>query len=543
MGRNLAILFSLTAAGLSAGDAFGQQALKPYEAAVRAAGIDPTQEALGEYLKSLIPNDDNREYYQKLVDQLGDADFATREAAEATLASLPNPPLDLLREAAESDDPETRYRARHVLAKADEGGAQSVPNAVLGYIAHNQVKGLTYHVLQYLPYSGEDSAYGPGAQAVRATVAEDDLKVLRRAIEKKPPFRRAIATLALADVLGEKATDELLPLLEHEDAIVRLAAAESLANLGERQSLATLVVLLSAEDLEVRSRAASVLRSFTHENFQFVAYDSDKNREPAVLAWRKWLSESGDQAELHFPLKTVERFLGRTLMSMYPSKLREIDAKGNKLFETDGFQYIWGCHATEDGTRVVVDFSKKLLIEYNPAGKESLRLPGLPGPPSDVRRLDNGQFLLALSEANKVVEMDRDGRVTWSVDLEGRPTSVNRLDNGNTLVNLQFAKKAVEIDRAGKIVWELPGLNNVLTAQALPNGNVLVCEMNQGKAVEYNRAGKVVWEKRGFRNACQAQRIPNGNTLVSDSEGLQEFDPAGDRVWSLNVPRGRFWRY
>jgi outer membrane protein assembly factor BamB len=239
----------------------------------------------------------------------------------------------------------------------------------------------------------------------------------------------------------------------------------------------------------------------------------------------------------------LEVFLGRTLMSLYPAQLREIDAEGNTILEKDGFTYAWGCHATADGYRIIVDYSGKYIIEYDPSGKEVWRRNALPGPPSDCRRLSDGRILLALSDTQSVVEIDREGEVIWSVKLDGRPTCAERLSNGNTLVNLQFGKRVVEVDREGKIVWELGGLDNALTSQALPNGNVLVCEMNLGKAVEYNREGKVVWQHEGFSNACQAQRLPSGNTLVSDNNGLHEISPAGKEVWSLQVPRGRFWRY
>lgn len=519
------------------------RAVDPYEVTLREAGVAPTKEGLSNYLLSLIPSEENEAVAQELVRRLGHNSFAVREAAEVALASMPNPPLELLQNATQSDDPETRYRARSILAKIEEGGARSVPNAAHGYIARHQVKGLAFPILQFLPYSGEASAFGLTSQAVLATITKDDVELLRRAIKRKHNVRRAIAVQALAKLQGVHAIAELTPLLKHEDALVRLAAAQSLANLGGRAALATLVDLLEAEDLEIRTRSASILESFTHQQFQFVAYAKPDARAEAVQRWRTWLAENGESAELHFPLKPLRPFHGRTLISLYPKGLREIDAEGNETMHHEGFRYAWGCHATPDGIRVMADFSMRMLVEYDASGKETLRLEKLPGPPADVRRLDNGHFLLALAESQKVVEMDREGGIVWSVDLEGRPTTVNRLDNGNTMVNLQFGKRVVEVDQAGEILWELKGMSNALTAQALPAGNVLVCEMNQGRVVEYNRDGDKVWDLGGFNNACQAQRLPNGNTLVSDSNGLHEYSPEGERVWHLDVPRGRFWRY
>ena len=544
LGKTYLLPILSVLATLPAGVALTQaQTTDPYAAALHGADIGTSKEELSEYLLSLVPTEENEQHMAELVKQLGDESFLLREQAEVALSGMPNPPRELLQRAAQSDDPELRYRAKAILEKSRKGSAHGVTYAVYGYIVHHEIKGLTFPILQYMPHSAEPSAFGLASQAVQATATKDDLDLLRRAIKRKYAPRRAVAVLALAKLKGMDAIDELLPLLEHEDTVVRLATAQALANLGERASIPVLIELLASEDVETRTRSIAILRMFTHEHFQYAAYQGEAERTAAMERWNTWFAEHGADAELHFPLKPMQRFHNRTLISQYPKVLREIDAEGNELMRADGFQYAWGCHATADGIRVIADFSLKQLVEYDATGKEVLRLKDLPGPPADVRRLESGNFLLALAEANKVVEMDRKGNVLWSVEMQGRPTTANRLPNGNTLVNLQFAKRVVEIDPSGKVVWQLTGLSNALTAQALPNGNVLVCEMNQGLAVEFNRKGVAVWKQHGFHNACQAQRLPNGNTLVSDSDGLHEYNPDHERVWHLNVPRGRFWRY
>jgi HEAT repeat protein len=515
----------------------------PHAETLRLAGLEPTQASLSKYLLSLIPNEENIKQQKKLIDDLGNSSFAVREAAEASLATTPNPPLDLLRAAAESCDPEVRFRAREVLKQVEGGKSTATPHAVFGTIELHEIPGLAFAVMQYMPYWDDASRGYIARRALLATVTGDDVELLRRALTKKPPERRAAAVVALAKILKDKAAGDLVKALADDAEEVRLAAAEALANLGRRESLDVLVALLASPESRIRHRAGQVLQSVTRAPLTFTAYDSQEKRTASMEAWRTWLADNGRDAKLHFPLAPVEVFLGRTLMSLYPSALREIDAEGNTIFEKEGFTYAWGCHATSDGMRVFCDYSGKYLIEYDAEGNEVWRKNDLPGPPSDCRRLDDGRVLLSLSDSQKVVEIDHKGEVVWSVALEGRPTCAERLPNGNTLVNLQFGKRVVEVDRDGKVVWELKGIDNALTAQGLPNGNVLVCEMNLGKAVEYDRAGKVVWKREGFSNACQAQRLPSGNTLVSDASGLHEITPAGEEVWSLRVPRGRFWRY
>jgi HEAT repeat protein len=536
----LRLLVAAAAIGVQSG-AFAQE--QSYVAQLRAAGISPTREGIAKYLQSLVPNEERQRQLQDLVQQLGDSNFNVRQQAQAALEEMPSPPVDLLRQAADSSDAEIRFRARQILAAVSGGDSRLAIQAVLNYIVDRRLTGLAQPLLEFLPHWDDHSPYGLAARALIATAGRDDAPLLQKTARSGPAGLRPMTLRALAEVLQAEAASDLTELLGDKDLQVRIVAAEALANLGRRESLAALVVLLDVDDRDVRSRAGEVLRNFTRQDFSYVAYDKPETRAAAVAQWRQWVAAHGESAKVYFPLSPHQQFVGRTLMSLYPNTLREIDAEGVKQFERRTFTYVWGCHATADGRRLVADYSKRFIVEYNAAGEQVWLKGDLPGPPADCRLLDDGRVLLALGEANQVIEIDREGNTVWSVDVEGRPTTAERLPNGHTLINLQLGKRVVEVDPAGKVVWELGGIDNALTAQGLANGNVLVCEMNLGKAVEFNRAGRKVWEHAGFENACQAQRLPGGNTLVSDSSGLHEISPTGEKVWSLKVPRGRFWRY
>ena len=60
-----------------------------------------------------------QEYNRKLIRQLGSDQFVEREDAQQALMELSVPPIDLLREAAESSDLEIAYRARKILQIRD----------------------------------------------------------------------------------------------------------------------------------------------------------------------------------------------------------------------------------------------------------------------------------------------------------------------------------------------------------------------------------------------------------------------------------------
>ena len=109
----------------------------------------------------------------------------------------------------------------------------------------------------------------------------------------------------------------------------------------------------------------------------------------------------------------------------------------------------------------------RLVIEYDSQGKECSAARGVPGRPTGAGRksLLNGRTLVALSDGNQIVELDRDGDIVWKLACwpanDGGATS-----NGNTLVNLGVAKKVVEVDPWGVVRWGVAGLQKPHTAQA-----------------------------------------------------------------------------
>lgn len=151
-----------------------------------------------------------------------------------------------------------------------------------------------------------------------------------------------------------------------------------------------------------------------------------------------------------------------------------------------------------------------------------------------VRKLENGHYLVCQEMEGSVREYDNSGKIIWEykLDLNGRPRSPGhgveghgvevfgavRLRNGNTLIAGGNNNRVLEVDRRGKIVWsldqkELPGITFawMTTLQVLPNGNIIIGNTHAGpdnpQLIEVNRAKKVVWTFRDFTNF--------GNNLVA----------------------------
>jgi hypothetical protein len=144
-----------------------------------------------------------------------------------------------------------------------------------------------------------------------------------------------------------------------------------------------------------------------------------------------------------------------------------------------------------------------------------------------VRKLDDGHYLVAHENDGTVREYDENGKVVWSYKLElgdrkasgghgveghgDHVYSAYRLPNGNTLIGGGNNNRVLEVDKAGKIVWsvdqkELPGITFawITMLEALPNGNVIIGNCHAGKdnpqLIEVTRDKKVVWQLNDQKN-------------------------------------------
>ncbi|MCA9068646.1 MAG: HEAT repeat domain-containing protein [Planctomycetaceae bacterium] len=526
----------LLASVTQAGD-FATDRLKKWQ-------IEPTAKGVEAYLRSMVFDAEMRESAKGLINKLGSPNYRERKTAMAALAKLPVMPHRQLEEATNSPNAEVRVRARRLLTTTHRKFQVPKLVATLSFIEQRDVQGLTELIFQVLPEWQDPNLMNHAERALRTTVESDDADFLRRQITTQPSPFRELALVALGSALGREAIPELLPALQHNDPPMRLAAADAMADLGDRRSLPVLVELLDSEDVAVREKSAMVLRGLTGQRLGYSAHLPEKSRANAFRAWQQWYEVSGKTAKLTLPYPRPPVEMGRTLVCVWSSNLfKEVDANKRDVFTVPGFKYVWGCHATPDGRRLVIDSERKGVFEYDSSGRETWQRMDIPGRPTGVEGLENGNVLIACSETDRVVEIARDGRVVWEYEIKGRPTTAQRLSNGNTVINLQSAGKIVEVDQQGNLKTLLDGLDRVHTAQRLENGNLLVTEMGLHRVDEYDVHGKVIWSKAGLKNPAQAQRIANGNTLIADEDGIKEYNRSGDSVWHLPVTRSRFFRY
>jgi len=191
----------------------------------------------------------------------------------------------------------------------------------------------------------------------------------------------------------------------------------------------------------------------------------------------------------------------------------------------------------------IIDESGKAIWEYAGGTRDGFVLP-------------SGNVLLAFS--NRVEEVDRQGKVLWSYQLDPVNREIGtaqRLYNGNTLITELGSKpRLIEYDQnEKKISLEValqPETDNAhmqtRMARQLRNGNFLVPHLLAFAVKEYEPSGKVVnvlktdLESIGGRPAenwpFTAIRLDNGNTLISLTHGNKviEVDQRGNIVWQVD---------
>ena len=189
-------------------------------------------------------------------------------------------------------------------------------------------------------------------------------------------------------------------------------------------------------------------------------------------------------------------------------------SKGNKELGT--------CMRLENGNTLVVERGvKPQLLEVDQKGSIAVRVPLQPDTNNAhmqtrmARKLPNGNYIVPHLLAFAVKEYNPNGTVVRTIktdltELGGRkqrnwPFTAIHLKGGNLLVNLTNGNKTVEFNRDGKVAWRVDNSDvggrfaDPCGGQRLENGNTIICSYGQKKGdmpklFEINRNKEVVWE-------------------------------------------------
>lgn len=470
-----------------------------------------------------------------LIRQLGDASYESREQATTALLTMPLLLSADVQQAVAAEDPEIRWRARDILDRVQTKNQDQsqLLLAVMKLIQLKDYKGLAPGILRCLPFCQQEYVELAARDALRVTARPEDAGLLREAFRDPHPAVRSAAVLALGHLTVKENPDEFRKCLLEKDETVRLAAAEVLANAGDRACLEPLVDLMGSEDLKTRYRSAQILQGLTRQSFGFAPQAPAEKRQKAVSAGKAWVAKEGATAALRLPLVITGLELGRTLLCLEAEgKVIELDLAGTKVWEASVARP-WGCAGLPDGHRLVASYGSNAVFEFDETGNIVWQKRGLPSGPTSIQRLPNGNTLVACADSENVFEFRPDGELAWRAETKGRPFDAQRLPDGKTLVTLIAANRVAEIGPDGKEIWQIGGYTNPQGAQRLENGNTLVSDHGSKRAAEYDRSGKLVWSNERPEAVFDAQRLSSGNTLITDKKGVREVDPAGTVLWEF----------
>lgn len=410
--------------------------------------------------------------------------------------------------------------------------ATSLYQTIFKIVRDKELKSALAEVLASTQYLSKPYALRNASQTLKLIITKEDEAALLDLLRSKSPSAQLVAAETAGKVDTDAVRGEVRSLLTSQNEPVKLAAARTITNWGEKEALLTFVDLLSANELAIRRQAAEALRSASGEKFDFNATKDQQARAESIAKWKNWVTEKSADVELTLPLPDGPLLLGRTLISYYSQNvIIELDSDNNEIWRKS-VPGVWSVQGLSNGHRMASLYSTNAVVEFDAEGNEVWRMNGLPGNPFNVRRLENGNTLVACSDSEQVVEISPDKKIVKKIRVSGRPMDAHRLENGNTLVALANSSRVVEVNDQGEIkkvvATNMPG---AISAQRLDTGNTLIVNMNNGTVVEVDPAGKTVWTRSGLSQPYDAQRLENGNTLIAENNAVMEVTNDGKIVW------------
>ena len=261
-------------------------------------GIEPTAAGIRQYLASWVPGNVDPDRIARLIEQLSDDRYQTRERATLDLMSAWPGSKQAVLKAMASRDPEVRIRAARVRSASSTRPA-SLALAVR-VVEHAQFEGMVPPLLDVLPHWPDDSARRRIWSAIAALARPGDAETFVKALGSDSDAVRIAAAVGLLRLGRREALARLAPAAANAADPVRLAMARLTCFAGRRESVSALCRLLKSPDAEVRSAAALTLYDLTDKPMPFLAYDQAASA-PQADRWAQWLASSPPHLPPRFP--------------------------------------------------------------------------------------------------------------------------------------------------------------------------------------------------------------------------------------------------
>lgn len=179
-----------------------------------------------------------------------------------------------------------------------------------------------------------------------------------------------------------------------------------------------------------------------------------------------------------------------------------------------------------------------------------------------MENLVSGHFLLIDLEGKRILEIDTERNITWTVGKDilsessielNFPRDAVRMTNRNTLITDMVAGRVLEMTPSGRLFWEYKGtgeekqLKSPVRAAANGLGNVFIVDQGRHRVIEVSHQSEIlnqfgITDQYGIAEdylnmPSDAQVLVNGNILITDT-GNHRVIEIEDRkiVWQYGNP-------
>lgn len=480
-------------------------------------------------------SDDELSKAMSLMARLNDPKPEGREKAVADLIAAGPASVSLLRRAVNDGTPAAPLAAR-VLDAIEKDAPGPLPPAAARLLALRKPQGTVETLLAYLPYCESTDAADQFVDILAAVAASNGKahEAIVKALDDKIPIRRSSAAQALCRGRAVDQIPAVRKLLNDSDLHVKLRTAQSLAALGEKAAIPTLIGLLKDLPLDEVWDVEDYLSQVAGDKTPNDVVSADPaSRTKAMASWNKWWKENADKADLT-GIESSRRDAGIYLLvenwnPMFgQGRVLESDGSGKVRWEIRNLQWPNDAQVLRNGNVLIVEQQNR-VTERDKTGK----IVGFDKYYSSVffaERLRDGTTFLGCR--NNLFIIDAKGNVTFNHAYTSNSILAAKRFRDGSMAYVSYGGQYVRLDKAGKELknFQIPNWNmhSPNGAEILP-GDRVVMASSMNKLVEFGADGKMTWETT-INMPMIPYALSNGNILVSGDNNATIFEVRKGKV-------------
>jgi len=548
----------------------------PEEKLIRSAGYNPDDaNSLLDFFRKRTLTEPQSETIRRVIQRLGDDDFATREKASQEILTFGSAAIKPLRDCLTinpsqlSDvDFEIVDRARRALKAIEVVPHQKLSIAILQSLQNRKSEDTLAVLMNYVPHMDdpmERAACLKTVEQLAITGPQADLKLVDAIQNGTPPQRRLAleALIRAGQAQGRRGVElhqyALLQQVATSDQVpeIRFEVNFWLASLGlDQPSIDRLLDQLPELPRGYLWRAEDFLRQLAQEAAPKVSFGkSPESVRQAQVAWQNWWKQHRDGIDWkHWTYQP--RLLGHTLLVAMDTRnsqglVLELGPDLRELFRIQNLPNPYDAVILPDQSIAIAEMSNNFISFRDRSGQVLKRQQMVGDPrrrifgssPQQLQLLEKGELLVVSRNHVALVQTDGQQKILYDRANNYDIIAASRNRDGELAVMIQNPPHLQFVNPEGKIIdgrktpTNQPPFQGYLTA--ISSTRLLMTQFDQ--ILEWDiPSGEVVWKQAANAPRC-IQRLPNGNTLFVDqgtnNRGrLVEVTPEGQEIWTYALP-------